>query len=150
MLQSTAEGVYTGLTIGAGTTGPGPNVAALAFAAGTARARAAVAAAKAAVDFRRDIMGGTSLSIEAQIVTPDTVRARCSTGPFMLAKREAIAGKMGCAETSCTARRRAVLRGAPTASDRHYRVALARALDDLALGHLQRAAESPAVSRAGR
>jgi hypothetical protein len=54
-LQSTAEAVYAGLTIGLGMAGPGPNVAALALAAGTARARAAVTAANPARGFRRDM-----------------------------------------------------------------------------------------------
>jgi hypothetical protein len=58
MLQSTDEGVYTGLMIGrGGTTGPGPNVAALALAVGTTRATAAVAAANAARGLRRDMSG---------------------------------------------------------------------------------------------
>jgi hypothetical protein len=60
MLQSAAEGVYTGLTIGLGTIGPGPNVAALALAAGITRASAAVTAANAARGFR-DMIGRTSL-----------------------------------------------------------------------------------------
>jgi hypothetical protein len=51
-LQSTVEGVYTGLTTGQETPGPGPNVAALALAAGTTRASAAVTAANAARGFR--------------------------------------------------------------------------------------------------
>src|SRR3954452_13900561 len=61
MLQSAAEGVYTGLTTGLGTAGPGPNVAALALAAGTARASAAVTAANAARGFR-DMIGRASCS----------------------------------------------------------------------------------------
>ena len=52
MLQSKAEDVYTGLTTGLGTTGPGPNVAALALPAGTTRASAAVTAANAPRGFR--------------------------------------------------------------------------------------------------
>jgi hypothetical protein len=51
-LQSAAEAADAGLTIGVGTTGPGPNVAAFALAAGTARASAAVTAANAARGFR--------------------------------------------------------------------------------------------------
>jgi hypothetical protein len=52
VLQSTAEGVYTELMTGVGTTGPGPNVVAPALAAGTTTAHAAVTAANAARGFR--------------------------------------------------------------------------------------------------